>query len=403
MSSSHTDRVRVLILGSTGSIGRQTLEVINELNQLAERGNDGARFDVVGLAAGSRGDELSVQARAFNVPHIAIADESAAVETGARVTRGAHAATELVNEVDCDLVVGAVVGVAGLASMLRAIELGRDIALANKETLVAAGEIVIPLARERGSKLLPIDSEHSAVWQCLTNDQAPPMALGPEVERVLLTASGGPFRGRSRDDAYDATPDEALAHPTWSMGPKVTIDSATMTNKALELIEAHWLFGLESERLGVIIHPQSIVHSFVEHRDHSIIAQLGAPDMRTPIQLALTFPSRAPGISSRVDFETLSRLDFEYATPESVPALASAYRVIDAGGVSGAVFNAANESAVEAFLTRKIPFGRITEMGAEAIDAICGMSRPSGVLSVDDLMEADAEARRFVDQELAAL
>jgi len=383
----------VLVLGSTGSIGTQTLEVIEHLNTLA----DTQRIEIVGLAAGSNHALLREQAAKFNVPTLAIAQHTTDA-SWARFT-GPDAAETLVREVECDLVVTAMVGAAGLPATLAAIERGRDIALANKETLVAAGAIVIPLARQTGSRLFPVDSEHAALWLCLQSVDAsccPPMHAPPTVRQAIITASGGPFRTWSRQDMDRATPEDALAHPTWTMGPKITIDSATLMNKALEVIEAHWLFGLDVDRLGVLIHPQSIMHALIELHDGSIVAQLGTPDMRTPIQQALTHPDRPVGLASRVSLQTLSTLSFEAPDESRFPALALARRVIESGGTAGAIVNAANEAAVTAYFDHHIALTRIADLAESALDAI-GVSP---VRSLADVLEADAAARAFVECQL---
>ncbi len=407
MSSSSSPR-RLLILGSTGSIGRQTIEVVTHLRSLHARGLHPERWEIVGLAAGNNHDVLLAQAVALDVRDVALASSAdvgaIARSRSLRLRQGPEAAEQLVREVEADVVLGAMVGFAGVPGMLAAAQLGRDIALANKETLVAAGSLIVEAARRSGSRLLPVDSEHSGVWQCIVGrgDGAgaacPPITLDRRIKRVILTASGGALRARSKEDTYNATPEDALAHPTWSMGTKVTIDSASLTNKALEIIEAHWLFGLESERIGVLIHPQSIVHAIVEMADGSSIAQMGAPDMRTPIQFALTFPNRADGLWPIVDWHALGRLDFAAPDLHRFPALGLGYRVVDLGGTSGAVFNAANEAAVEAFLARKIPFGRIAELSAAALDEV-GVSPLN---SLEDALAADAESRRFVAARLGA-
>jgi 1-deoxy-D-xylulose-5-phosphate reductoisomerase len=409
---------RLIILGSTGSIGTQAIEVVEHLARCR-----GDRFEVVGLASGRNAEGLSEQARRLGVRDIAIADERARVDVaGARVRRGPDAAEQLVREVECDIVLGAMVGAAGLPATLAAVELGRHVALANKETLVAAGALVIPAAVKSGSKLLPVDSEHCGVWQCLQSSKhaergaggCPPLVCGPEVTKVILTASGGPFRTWDKARIEGASPREALNHPTWSMGPKVTIDSASLTNKALELIEAHWLFGLEPQRLGVLVHPQSVVHALVEYADGNVIAQLGPPDMRSPIQYALTWPARPSGISRKLDWRSLSKLEFAEPDLDRFPALSAGFEVIRRGGTAGAVFNAANEAAVQAFLAghdlgpggdgrprvcdglRPIPFGQIAQVSRAALDEV-GIS-PLNTLA--DALAADAEARRFVQRRL---
>jgi len=256
---------------------------------------------------------------------------------------------------------------------------------------VAAGELVMPLVKAKGVRLLPIDSEHSAIFQCLLSGRSI-----EEVKRLVITASGGPFRSVPIDQMRRATVEQALNHPTWNMGPKVTIDSASMMNKALEIVEAHWLFGLPADKIEVVVHPQSIIHSFVEFVDHSVIAQLGPPDMRTPIQYALTWPHRHHGISKALDWASFRRLDFEPLDPARFAAPALAKRVIQMGGTSGAVFNAANEAAVAAFLNHRIGFGAIVDLVADALEA----HEPHTIQSLDDVLAADRNARRWVNDRL---
>ena len=279
------------------------------------------------------------------------------------------------------------VGSAGVPPTIAAIERGCDIALANKETLVAAGELVMPLVRKHGVNMLPVDSEHSAIFQCLLAGRSI-----DEVKRLVITASGGPFRTWTKQQIRDAGVADALNHPTWNMGPKVTIDSASLMNKAAEVIEAHWLFDMPASRIEAIVHPQSLIHSFVEFIDGSVIAQMGPPDMKTPIQYALTWPHRASGCSDVMDWASLSRMDFEPVDHDRFGALRLAYRVIETGGTSGAIFNAANEAAVAAFLDGRIGFGQITDLVRDALDAI----QPMPAASMDDVMQADAAAREFV-------
>jgi len=395
---------RIVVLGSTGSIGTQTLEVVAHLNGLAGR----RRYEVVGLAAGSCSARLAEQVAAHGAKFVATR-EKARLSVREEHLAGEGSAEELVRrahaEVGVDLVVGAIVGSAGLGATLAAAALGIDIALANKETLVAAGELVTAACAQSGARLLPVDSEHSAIWQCLlTLGQAsPPMQRPPALERLILTASGGALRDLPAREVYAATPRMALAHPNWSMGPKVTVDSASLMNKALELIEAHWLFGVGAERLGVLVHPASIVHSFVELADGSVLAQLGAPDMRTPIQFALTHPDRLPCPAPRIDLAKLSTLEFREPDRAAFPALAMADEVIRAGGSAGAAFNAANEEAVAAFLApgnedgRNVPFGRIAEAVRAALDA--HEVRP--IRSLACVERAGDEARAFVRDWLA--
>ena len=380
-------RRRVFILGSTGSIGTSELDVVRDLAR-EDRATPGITFEVVGLAAARNGGALSAQAREFGARAVAVVDGDALVEVpaNARVFRGPDAACEMLSA--CaqpgDLVLAAMVGAAGIKPTLVAIERGCDVALANKEALVAAGAIVLPAAARAGVRIIPVDSEHNALFQCLKASTSL-----DEVRRVILTASGGPFRGKTREEMALATVDDALAHPTWRMGPKVTIDSASLMNKALELIEAHWLFGLGSDRIDAVIHPQSIVHGFVEYLDGSVLAQLSPPDMRTPIQQAMCDPHRFDGPSRKLDFAALRTLDFQPIDPIRFPAISLAHRVIATGGTSGAVLNAANEIAVAAFLDRKIGFLDIAELVRDALDA--ADVRP--VRSLEDVLGADAEAR----------
>jgi 1-deoxy-D-xylulose-5-phosphate reductoisomerase len=395
---------RLIILGVTGSIGAQAVEVVRALAAGAAARGEPAPIEIVGLAAGRDLDKLLTAAESLGVRELAIADTDGHAPSGFNLRRGEEAAEALVREVPCDIVVGAIVGAAGLPATLAAAELGLDIALANKETLVAAGGLIVPAAQASGSRLLPVDSEHSAIWQCLTgagtDAPAPPMALPAGVRRVTLTASGGPFRDWPADRIARATPAEALNHPTWNMGPKVTIDCASLMNKALELIEAHWLFGLPSLRLDVLIHPQSIVHALVEHEDGSVVAQMGAPDMRAPIQYALMFPARSPGPAPKLDLVAAGRLEFSSPDLERFPALTGAHRVMEAGAGAGAIFNAANEAAVEAFCAGRIPFGRIAELALGALDALADPA--PAIASLSDVHEIDAEARRWTESQIGA-
>ncbi len=383
---SHLDApLRVIVLGSTGSIGRSTLEVIAHLNALGQR-----RIEVAGLAAGRNAALLAEQAERFNVPCTALLEPPPAAERTRLGTRlkavGPRSAAELVGLVDdVDLVVAAIVGFAGLAATWEAVSRGINVALANKEALVAGGEVVTREAARSGSLLLPVDSEHSAIFQCLQGADT----AAREVRQVVLTASGGPFRTWERQRILEATAAEALKHPTWSMGAKVTVDSASLANKGLELIEAKWLFDLDADCLGVLVHPQSIVHSFVEFVDGSVLAQLGAPDMKTPIQYALTWPHRCEGCSRRLDFAEMRRLDFEEPDLSRFPMLGHAWAAIREGGRRGAVFSAANEVAVESFLQGAIPFGRIAEVVGETLARV-GRG-PADTL--DAVAAADSEAR----------
>jgi 1-deoxy-D-xylulose-5-phosphate reductoisomerase len=381
---------KLVLLGSTGSIGTNTLRVVRNL---------GEAYQVVGLAARRNTEQLADQAREHDVECVAVCDEAAADRLrrqlkGVTVLGGTDAARQLVESIDADVLVAAVVGAAGLSATLAGIRRGMCIALANKETLVAAGELVMPLVRREKVDLLPIDSEHSAIFQCLQAREE--VSVHGSIKRIVLTASGGPFRQATAEQIENATVEQALDHPTWNMGPKITVDSATMMNKALEIIEAHWLFDMAADQIEVIIHPQSIVHSFVEFADHSVLAQLGTPDMQTPIQYALTHPHRTGGCSNPLDWSQLRRLDFEPPDFKRFPALKLAFRVIETGGTSGAVLNAANEAAVSAFLDGRMPFGRIVQLVGEAMDAL----PPEPADSLQTILEADRRARSFVQEQL---
>ena len=380
---------RLILLGSTGSIGVSTVQVLEHLRA------QGTAFEVIGLAAGSNAALLAEQAKALGVHDLAVADESAAAQLGpqANVRTGPDASLRLVEQLarPGDVLVAAMVGFAGLASAMRAIELGCHVALANKETLVAAGELVTELARRKGVELFPIDSEHSALAQCIRSGRV------SELDRVVITASGGPFRTWSAERTANATVAEALRHPTWQMGRKITIDSATLMNKALEIIEAHWLFGLPAERIEAIVHPQSIVHGMAEFRDGSVIAQLSPPDMKLPIQMALTWPDRHAGVARRLDWTSLRQLDFEPVDHARFPAVRLAHEVIRRGGSAGATLNAANEVAVNAFLAGSIPFGRIAQVVQEALAEL-----PDRALrTLSDAEAADRDARAFASQRTA--
>jgi 1-deoxy-D-xylulose-5-phosphate reductoisomerase len=394
---------RVIVLGSTGSIGTQTLDAIGHLNRLHHAGRFPHGFEVVGLATGGNARAMLDQAVEHGVRDAAIASEACdETRDGVRVRCGADAAERLVRAVPCDLVVGAIVGVAGLPAVMAALDRGTDVALANKETLVAAGSIVVPRAAERGARILPVDSEHAGVWQCLLSacgpDYAPPQPAPADIARVVLTASGGAFRDRSPEDVRDATAEQALAHPTWDMGAKVTVDTATLVNKAFELLEARWLFGLGADRLDAVIHPTSTVHALVEMGDGSVVAQLGAPDMRTPILRALAFPHRCPEPLAKTDLTALGGLEFRPIAGPWRRAIDLAMWAIEADGDAGAVFNAVNEVAVRAFLGGRIRFGRVLD----TVAAVCEAHRVAPVRSIDDVLRADAAARAEAEAMLAS-
>lgn len=373
---------RVVILGSTGSIGTSALKVAREIPDYME---------VVGLAAGGRADELAAQAREFGVKHLAIADESLretvaeAAPAGSVVYAGAEGLRELARLPGADMVLVSIVGTAGLQPALDAIESGKDLAVASKEILVMAGEIVMAAADRAGVKVLPVDSEHNAIFQCLEGN-----AGGAEaVRRLLLTASGGPFRTASAESLADVTPEQALDHPTWKMGPKITIDSATLFNKGLEMIEARWLFGVEMDRVEVIVHPQSLVHSMVEFVDGSVLAQVSTTDMCFPIQYAVTWPQRVPHSLKPLDFAALARLDFEEPRTDVFPALRLAREAGSRCGTLPAVMNAANEVAVDAFLKGVISFPRVWGLVEEVMTGHAVIDSPS----LEALLDADREAR----------
>ncbi len=355
-----SSRRRIVVLGSTGSIGTNTLDVAAALPD---------RIEVVGLAAHASWDLLCEQAHRFRPRQVALADPEAARRADAsrlppdcQLLTGPDGAAAMAAEPDVDVVVSAIVGAAGLAGTWAALEAGKTVAVANKETLVLAGPLVTELAARRGGRLLPVDSEHSAIFQALQG--SPPGA----VERIVLTGSGGPFRGHTLADLEDVSVEAALNHPTWRMGRKITVDSATLMNKALEVIEARWLFDLPAEQIDVIIHPESIIHSFVEFRDGSVLAQLSPPDMRLPIQYALTYPERVPGPARRLKWRELAAFHFEQPDHETFPSLQLGYEVARRGGTCGAVLNAANEAAVGRFLAGDLPFLDIPRACRAALD-----------------------------------
>lgn len=372
---------RLAILGSTGSIGVSTIRVIEHA---------AGRFQVTGLAAGQRTDDLSAQARALRPAwvyaenHTAL--KQAALPPGCRIMATQEALCEAVGADDVDIVVCAIVGTAGLKPVLAAIAAGKDIALASKEVLVMAGGLVTAAAAASGSRILPVDSEHCAIFQCLDGHEH------TAVSRVILTASGGPFRRLPAGEFSRVSLAQALAHPTWNMGRKITIDSATMMNKGLEMLEAGWLFGMPSGQVDVVIHPQSIIHSMVEFRDGSIIAQMGYPDMALPIHYCLNYPERQPSPVRRMDFKETLRLDFEPPDPQRFPALDLARLAMREGRAMGAVFNAANEVAVERFCREEVTFNRIPDIVAIVMRQLGGKTSAD---SLDDILAADAEARRL--------
>ena len=376
---------RVVILGSTGSVGRSALSVIDH--------EGGQRLRAWGLGARSSWKMLVDQARQHRPRYIALADLDAAASmngeltgTGVEVLKGPEGLARMAGAPEVDRVLSAIVGAAGLLGTWTAVEAGKVVALANKETLVVAGPLVMDLARRRGATILPVDSEHSAIFQCLKAGTA------KEVRRVILTSSGGPFRGKTAKEIENVTAEEALKHPTWRMGPKISIDSATLMNKALEVIEARWLFDLKPEQIEVVVHPESVVHSMVEFVDGSMIAQLSPPDMRLPVQLALTYPDRVPGPCPMLDLTKAQTLTFEPPDRETFPALELGFEVMRRGGTAGAALNAANEAAVARFLAGEIRFPDISRACRAALDHHTFDPAPS----LDDLWKVDAWARREV-------
>ncbi len=376
----------VVVLGSTGSIGRSALDVIE---------HDGRkRLAAWGFSAHCRWQALVEQALALRPRYVVAADQSAAAEleralrgTGVQVLGGMDGLIRMVQDPETDRVLSAIVGAAGLRGTWAALEAGKIVALANKETLVVAGELVMNLAKARGTRILPVDSEHSAIFQ------ATQCGAAAEVRRVILTSSGGPFRGRTRKQLENVTPEEASKHPTWRMGPKITIDSATLMNKALEVIEARWLFDLEPDQVEVVVHPESVVHSMVEFVDGSVIAQLSPPDMRLPIQYALTYPDRVPAPCPRLDLSHAFNLRFEPPDHETFPSLELGFEVMRRGGSSGAVLNAANEAAVARFLRGEIRFLDI----ARACRAVLENHTFDPTPTLEFLWDTDAWARREVE------
>jgi len=372
----------ISLLGSTGSIGRQTLQVAELLG-----------LSICALGAGRNIELLEEQVRKFRPAVAAVHDEAAArdfaVRVGdmaVRVLPGMDGLIEAARVDGADTVVTATVGMVGLIPTLAALELGRRIALANKETLVCAGELVMNSARLSGAEIIPVDSEHSAIFQCL-EAQAPESVL-----RLILTASGGPFRGKSRAELENATPQAALQHPKWNMGKKITVDSATLMNKGLEVIEAIHLFGVPPDRIKVMVHPECIIHSMVEFTDNSIMAQLAQPDMRLPIQYALTYPGRKPSLVSQLDISQMSSLTFEEPDKNVFPCLGLAYEVANIRGTSCAVLNGANEAAVELFLRGDLSFYGIYDAIRAALDSIGNIANPS----LNDIIESGEAAKAFV-------
>ena len=376
---------RIAILGSTGSIGTQTLDVIRQHRDL---------FEVDMISAGNNADLLAEQAREFDVNNVVICNEArypalaeALGDSDSKVWAGVDSLCSLVRSDSVDIVVGAMVGFSGLRPTLAALEAGKIVALANKETLVAAGSVVTRTMREHGAVILPVDSEHSAIFQCLLG------ANGNAVEKIHLTASGGPFRTWDRKRIAAATAADALKHPNWDMGAKVTIDSATMMNKGFELIEARWLFDVAPSDIKVVVHPESIIHSMVEFEDGAIIAQLGCPDMREPIGFALSFPARITVGNKKIDFAELGALHFEAPDTDRFPNLRLAYEAIERGGNAPCALNAANEVTVAAYLKGLIGFYDISRINEKCLSGLNFVANPS----LDDIFETNAEVARIAN------
>ena len=369
---------KLAILGSTGSIGTQALDV-------AARHSD--RFAVTALVAHSSSEKLFEQVRAFRPQLAALTVEPKEIPEDIRHACqwmfGEDVLTRVVRACDADDVLVSVVGVVGLCAVMEALSCGKRVLLANKEPLVAGGELVTAAAKKAGHPLLPVDSEHSAIFQCLQGAQ------GNVPERLILTASGGPFRTWAKEDIFRATKEQALRHPNWVMGRKITIDSATMMNKALEVIEARWLFDMPAERIDVLIHPQSVIHSMVEYSDGAVIAQLGTPDMRLPILYAMSWPERLATGGERLDFRRMQSLTFEAPDLDRFPGLGLAYDALAVGGTMGAILNGANEVAVDAFLNDRIRFGQIAQLVEETMQAVPAASHPT----LDQVLDADLAAR----------
>jgi len=386
----------IAILGATGSIGASTLDVI---------ARHPSRFRVAALTAHRQVDELAALCMRHRPDTVCVADAAhapllrerlAGAGVGCRVLAGEAGLVEVASLPQVDCVMAAIVGAAGLRATLAAARAGKKLLLANKEALVIAGPVFMETVRASGAMLLPIDSEHNAIFQCL-----PPFASGElaakGIRKILLTGSGGPFRSRARADLHRVTPDEACAHPNWVMGRKISVDSATMMNKGLEIIEARWLFGASPEQIQVVVHPQSVVHSMVEYADGSVIAQLGHPDMRTPIAQALAYPERIEAGVSSLDLFRIGALSFEQPDFERFPALNLAYAALRSGGAAPATLNAANEVAVAAFLERRLPFLRITAVIEETLAGL----PPSPLVTLEDVLAADARARARANQVIA--
>jgi len=383
---------RLTLIGSTGSVGRNTLRVVEHLSH---------RFQIFALAANSAARQLAEQAAEFHPAVVAIGDAGRVEEFQQRcrelkvsipeIVTGESGLRKITSAPDVDIVVSAAVGAAGIQPTYTAVASGKTVALANKEAMVIAGELLRKTAASTGARIIPVDSEHSALDQCLRSGQR------AEVRRLILTASGGPFRDTPHDRFSSITPEEALKHPTWKMGKRITVDSATLMNKGLEVIEARWLFDIPAEKIDIMVHPQSLMHSMVEFVDGSVVGQLGTADMRQPIQYALTYPERLSSPVPPLDWNLVSRLDFMQPDRRKFPCISLAYRAIEAGGTAPAVLNAADEIAVEAFLNRKISFSDIPKLIAGTLEA----HKPNQADRLETIIEADTWARKYALQWLS--
>ena len=376
---------KIAILGSTGSIGTQTLDIVREQGDI----------EVVAIAAGSNITALEKQIREFMPKLACVYDEKKAEELriktadlSVQIVSGMDGLLEVATIAESEILVTAIVGMLGIRPTIAAIKAGKKIALANKETLVTAGHLIIPLAKEYQVPILPVDSEHSAIFQSLQGND------GNEIAKILLTASGGPFRGRTREELTNIQVEDALKHPNWSMGRKITIDSSTLVNKGLEVMEAKWLFGVDLDQIEVVVHPQSVIHSAVEYQDGAVIAQLGTPDMRLPIQYALYYPKRRPMSGKRLDLFALGNLTFERPDTKTFRGLALAYQAMQQGGNVPTIYNAANEKAVALFLDRKISYLAITELIEECMGQIAFIDHPE----LEQILETERQVYEYIER-----
>lgn len=378
---------KIAILGATGSIGTQTLDIVRAQKDL----------QVTAMAAGRNIDLFETQIREFLPALAAVWEERDALDLKTRVAdlnveirAGMDGLLAVATDADSEILVTAVVGMLGLRPTVAAIAAGKDIALANKETLVTAGHLIMPMAKERGVRILPVDSEHSAIFQALNGENA------NKIDKILLTASGGPFRGRTREELAEVTLADALKHPNWSMGKKITVDSSTLVNKGLEVMEAKWLFGVSLSQIQVVVQPQSVIHSMVQFVDGSIIAQLGTPDMRLPIQYALYYPKRKPLGGGRLDFAAMQAITFEEPDTQTFRALSLAYEAMDSGGNMPTIYNAANEAAVSLFLQERISYLQITEIIASCMECCTWVPEPK----LEEILSTEAQVQEYVREHI---